>query len=218
MTSRDQLEQWLWGLLQRFQADQGDGGKIEKVVIDHPDGDAVAAADEDNRFVTVWVRNIFNDKARALGRLFSPGGMLWWLPEASEVALSLRPADLGGSLVSWILHGIGGADSRVPSWLSATRQGLYARAGKYLRLDAEDKDVELTAGNGKVLMQGGGRKAAGKGHSVDIGSWSVTIAAGAVASISVIPPGGGAPIVLSVTPTPLSAQVSDGSSKVEIDS
>lgn len=211
---QQELERWLHGMLQKFVASYiGDPGEVVKVAVDRldDDGGAVADVDDDRRWVSVSMRGVVDSKRRWLGRLLSPGGLVWWLPERDEVGAMLRAGNLGGALTTYFLGGHGGAANRVPAWLSSTVVGIYARAGKALRLDAEDGDVQVTGG-GKVKLQGGGRKAAGKDHAVKVTIPINTVVVGVTG-------GGGSPAVavMNASPIELTGTITEGSSKVEID-
>lgn len=48
------------------------------------------------------------------------------------------------------------------------------------------------------------------GDEVDLGLWSVTITSGAISAITIVPPGGGAPISLSAVPSALKGKLKGG--------
>lgn len=96
---------------------------------------------------------------------------------------------------------------------SADRKNNGAQELCRVRLGADGKvAVDAKAGQDVVVNQGT-KKVARVTDTVDIGQWSVTISGGAITAISVIPPGGGAPVVLSATPTALSAKISSGADR-----
>lgn len=215
---REELLRWLTGMLQQFAAQLGDPGEVVTAKVDGAGEEAAAEVDDDRRWVAVWLQSVVDGRRRFLGRLLSPGGLLWWLPEQGEIGAMLRSGNLTGALTTYFLGGHGGAANRVPSWLSSSVVGLYARAGKTLRVDAEDGDVAVTAG-AKVKLQGGGRRAAGEGHAVAGGTLTGTVMVGGApvaVQFTYTPPGGvaGAPGPSAT----LRGSIDEGSDEVEIDS
>ena len=63
----------------------------------------------------------------------------------------------------------------------------------------------------------GGRRAAGEGHAVDMGTFVLNGVGNAFTGITWTPPGGGAPITFGAAqPTQLTAKIDDGEDAVEI--
>lgn len=151
---REELLRWLTGMLQQFAAQLGDPGEVVTAKVDGAGESAAAEVDDDRRWVAVWLQSVVDGRRRFLGRLLSPGGLLWWLPEQGEIGAMLRSGNLTGALTTYFLGGHGGAANRVPSWLSSERWGIFARAGKKLRVESADQDLELRAPSGVVDVNG----------------------------------------------------------------
>lgn len=148
-------------VLRRIQGHQ-DTGEVETVRVVHPEAAMPAERDADGRWVEVWVKGLFTEFP-VLSRLFSPGGMLWFLPDEGTLGMLLRagtpgPGGMGarGALVSYLLTGHGGQDGAAPSWLSSSKWGISPPAGKALRMESKDQDVEVDApADGKVVKIAG---------------------------------------------------------------
>lgn len=176
-----------------------DLGELVKVRVGHPDGDAPSARDGDGRWVGVWVQRalsvIADEGLPMLARLFSPGGMLWWLPQAGDVAMALRGGETGGPLTSYVLHGHGGKDGAVPDWLSDDKWGMSPPEGKALRVESRDKDLELDApgDTAKVKLGAGGTPVARKGDDLSasgaLAAWAQAVETALNLAGSAIPPG-----------------------------
>jgi phage gp45-like len=90
---------------------------------------------------------------------------------------------------------------------------LYAKPGQRVRLD-KDGNVRIDPkANQDTLVNGGGVNVAVVGSEVDCGSFSVTMAMGAVASVLWTPPGSVVSTVIATFPaaTPITGKVTTGS-------
>lgn len=110
----------------------------------------------------------------SIARLHIPGGILFALPDSEDTAMCLRPRNLSGPGVPYVVHGDGGVANRFPSWFS-TKHGLYTR--KTLRLESADAAVEINA-SGDVVLQDGTLKAARVTDPVRVGTLAGTTAVG----------------------------------------
>mgnify|MGYP007122146354 CR=1 FL=1 len=89
-------------MLQQFAAQLGDPGEVVTAKVDGAGESAAAEVDDDRRWVAVWLQSVVDGRRRFLGRLLSPGGLLWWLPEQGEIGAMLRSGNLTGALTTYV--------------------------------------------------------------------------------------------------------------------
>jgi hypothetical protein len=131
--------------------------------------------------------------------LHIPGGILYAMPEAGEIAYTLRPRMFGGPGVPLMLYGSGGNADRWPSW-AREKQGLYT--WRTLRLEARDEAVEIQSGDDDdIVLNAGTRKVARVDDTVDVGTLAVAYAAPSgvgTVTFTFTPADGGTAIVFAI--------------------
>lgn len=118
-------------------------------------------------------------------RLFIPGNILFAKPHEEDTVMVVRPRDLNGVGVAYVLHGDAGTADRVPGWFfdDTPKDGLYTP--RTLRLESKSEEVEIVVNesNKKVTIIAGLSKISVQKDAkiqIDAGSADVEITGGVV--------------------------------------
>ncbi len=133
------------------------------------------------------------DGQQTVARQFIPGNILFSRPVVGDTCMVLRPRDLDGPGVSYLLWGDGGDAQRWAPWY-ATADGIYTP--RQLRVHSRGGDVVIEPGaEHKVLLgdDGATKGVAREGDEADAGTLSAAVGASPV-SFTWTPPGGGPPV------------------------
>lgn len=147
--------------------------------------------------------------------LHIPGGILYAMPEAGEIAYTIRPRMFGGPGVPLMLYGSGGNAERWPSW-AREKQGLYT--WRTMRLEARDEAVEIQSGDDDdIVLNAGTRKVARVDDTVDCGSLVLLASPSTppVYSLQYTPPGGASTTYPVGSPIPLQGKITSGADRVK---
>lgn len=109
-----------------------------------------------------------------IGRLFAPGNIFWRLPKSGDSTMVLKPSEVDGPGVPYVMHGDGGKKNAVPIWLGAGDSGVFDPENLHLEAggvviikggsnadttsgadDANTSVIRLNSNDGSILISGG---------------------------------------------------------------
>lgn len=142
------FRQVLTGAWIRAVANIQDAGEVLMGFVSDPDGGNPITVDSNRQDIYVKVIDTVSNLP-VIGRLFAPGNGFWRLPKTNDGVVILRGREAHGPGAPVVLHGDGGYNNAVPSWLGTSDAGVSIP--EQLHLESTSNGVLIKSNTGGTV-------------------------------------------------------------------